>query len=54
MIINKLIGVGCVLMGFLFITWFPDSPEHQFPTMTWAFVLFGVFLIFFGIYLIRV
>jgi len=54
MILNKLIGVGCIFMGFVFVVWFPDSPEHQPPQWGWMFVLFGIFLIFFGIYLIKV
>jgi uncharacterized membrane protein YdbT with pleckstrin-like domain len=54
MILNKLIGAGCILMGFLLVVWFPDTSEYQYQSMTWMFIIFGIFLIFFGVYLLKV
>lgn len=54
MILNKLIGAGCIFLGFLFVVFFPDSEQYQPPQFTKMFVVFGIFLIFFGIYLLKV
>jgi len=54
MILNRIIGVGCILMGFLFVVFFPDTKRYQPPQFAHMFVIFGIFLIFFGIYLLKV
>jgi hypothetical protein len=54
MILLKIIGAGCVLLGFFLVVLFPDSPDLQPPNMGWAGVLIGIFLILLGIYLLKV
>jgi hypothetical protein len=54
MILIKIIGASCILLGFFLVVLFPDSPELQPPNMTWSAVLFGIFLIMLGIYLLKV
>lgn len=54
MILNKVIGVGCILMGFLFVVFLPDTSRYQSPPFAKMFVIFGILLIFFGIYLLKV
>jgi hypothetical protein len=54
MILTKIIGAGCILLGFFLVVLFPDSPDFQPPNMTWTGVLFGIFLILLGIYLLKV
>jgi hypothetical protein len=53
MILIKIIGVGCILLGFFLVVLFPDAPEFQ-GNMGWTAVFFGVFLIALGIYLLKV
>jgi len=54
MILTKLAGAGCIVLGFFLIVYFPDTPEIQPPSMTNTFILFGILLIVLGIYLIKV
>jgi hypothetical protein len=54
MILTKLAGAGCIILGFFMIVYFPDSDEMQYSTFVMTFVLFGIFLILLGIYLIKV
>jgi hypothetical protein len=54
MFLTKLIGAGCILLGFSLVVLFPDSPELQPPNMTFGAVIFGILLIMFGIYLLKV
>jgi len=54
MILTKIAGAGCIVLGFFFVVYLPDTEEMQPPTMTNTFVLFGILLIILGIYLIKV
>jgi len=54
MILTKVAGVGCILAGFFFVVYLPESGEMQMPTFTNVFVFLGIFLILLGIYLIKV
>jgi hypothetical protein len=53
MILIKIIGAGCILLGFFLVVLFPDIPEFQSPSMGWAGVFIGIFLIALGIYLLK-
>jgi hypothetical protein len=54
MILTKLAGAGCIVLGFFLVVYFPDTAEFQHPPMTNTFIIFGIFLILLGIYLIKV
>jgi lipopolysaccharide export LptBFGC system permease protein LptF len=54
MILTKLIGAGCILLGFFLVVIFPDSSELQPPNMFIGATLIGILLIAFGIYLLKV
>jgi hypothetical protein len=54
MILTRLAGAGCIILGFFMTVYFPDSDEMQYPTFTMTFVIAGIFLILLGIYLIKV
>jgi len=53
MILTKIIGAGCVLLGFFLVVIFPDSSELQPPNMTFGAFIIGILLISFGIYLLK-
>jgi hypothetical protein len=54
MILTKIIGAGCILLGFFLVVIFPDSSEIQPTNMTFGATLIGILLILFGIYLLKV
>ena len=53
MILTKLLGAGCIVLGFIMVVYFPDATSIQPSSMGWAGVLIGIFLIILGIYLLK-
>jgi len=54
MILTKILGAGCIVLGFFFVVYLPGVPDYQPENMAWTFVFFGIFLILLGIYLVKV
>jgi len=54
MLVTKLLGIGCVILGLATIIFVPGAGTHQPPQMTNAIILIGILILAFGIFLFTV
>lgn len=52
--IKKIFGAVSILAGLFFIFLFPEWEKHEYLPFTKVAIIIGIFLILFGIYLLRV
>jgi len=52
MVVNRILGIVILIIGFLILKYFPDMTRYQLKQMTFTGIFIGILLILIGIGLI--